>query len=127
MADLITMDGLQLHFDPSAVTAVADHDADTLRRVTTINGVADGGLRAADSPEGFLTRIGVAPSFARLTRVNGTFIWVNCLAVSVIRPPTRDEYPPSARALVSVGALTQAVRETPAEVKEAVNAHGGKL
>lgn len=127
MADLTTTDGLQFHFDPGAVTAVADHDADTLQAVTTVYGLIDAPLRVAESARGFLTRIGVAASFAKLTRVNGTFIWVNCAAVTVVRASDPDEYPPSARALVSVGGLTQAVRETPAEVKGVVNAHGGRL
>ena len=127
MADLITMDELQFHFDPGAVTAVADHDADTLQAVTTVYGLTDGRVRIAESAEGFLTRIGVGSSFAKLTRVNGTFIWVNCAAVTVVRSPVPDEYPPSARAIVLVGGLTQAVKETPFEVKQAVNARGGKL
>ena len=47
--------------------------------------------------------------------------------VTVVRSPVPDEYPPSARAIVLVGGLTQAVKETPFEVKQAVNARGGKL
>ncbi len=127
MADLTTIDGLQFHFDPSAVTAVADHDADTMRAVTTVYGLSDGRVRLAESPEGFLARIGVAQSFVRLTRPNDTFIWVNCTAVSVVRSAPHDQFPVTANALVTVGTLTQAVRESPGEVKQLVNAHGGKL
>ncbi len=127
MADLTTLDGLQFHFDPSVVTAVADHDADTMRKVTAVYGLSDGQVRIAESPEGFLARIGVAQSFVRLTRPNGTFIWVNCTAVSVVRSAPPDQFPATARALVTVGTLTQAVREAPLEVKQLVNAHGGKL
>ncbi len=127
MADLTTTDGLEFHFDPSAVTAVADHDADTLQAVTTVYGLSDGRLRIAESPEGFLKRIGITQSFAKLTRPNGMFIWINCTAVAVLRPPPRDQYPASAHTLVTVGALTQAVQESPTQVKQIVNEHGGKL
>ena len=127
MAELTTIEGLVFHFNAGAVTAVADHDADTLQAVTTVYGVTDGQLRIGESVGGFLRRIGVAGSFAKLTRVNGTFIWVNSGAVTAVRASDPDEYPASARALVSVGTLTQAVRETVAEVMRVVNAHGGKL
>lgn len=127
MADLTTIDGLQFHFDPSAVTAVADHDADTLQAVTTVYGLTDGRVRLAETPEAFLARIGVAQSFIKLTRPNDTFVWVNCTAVTVIQSPPPDQYPAAAKSLVTVGGLVQAVKETPGEVKQAVNAHGGKL
>lgn len=127
MADLTTIDGLQFHFDPSVVTAVADHDADTLDAVTTVYGLSDRPLRLAETAEGFLARIGVAQTFAKLTRLNDTFIWVNCVAVTVIRSPLPYEYAAVAQAVVSVGALTQAVKETLNQVKEVVNARGGRL
>lgn len=127
MADLTTIDGLQFHFDPSAVTAVADHDADTLQAVTTVYGLTDGRVRLAETPEAFLARIGVAQSFIKLTRPNDTFVWVNCTAVTVIQSPPPDQYPAAAKSLVTVGGLVQVVKETPGEVKQAVNAHGGKL
>lgn len=127
MAELTTIDGLEFHFDPSAVTAVADHDADTLQAVTTVYGLSDGRLRIADSAEGFLNKIGVAQSFVKLTRPNGMLIWINCKAVTVVRSPPPDQYPATANSLVTVGALTQAVQETPTQVKQTVNQHGGNL
>jgi len=127
MADLTSVDGLQLHFDPAAVTAVADHDADTLEPITTVYGLIDGQLRLGEGAEAFLDRIGVAKSFAKFTRLNNTFIWINCTAVSVIRGPLPGEFPAVAKAVVTVGSLNQAVRETLVQVKQMVNAHGGKL
>jgi hypothetical protein len=127
MADLTTIDGLQFHFDPSVVTAVADHDADTLQAVTTVYGLTEGRVRLAETPEGFLARIGVESSFVRLTRPNDTFIWINCAAVTVVCSPPPDQYPLAAKALVTVGTLTQAVKESPVTVKQEVNARGGKL
>jgi hypothetical protein len=127
VADLTTIEGLQFHFDPAAVTAVADHDADTLQAVTTVYGLMAGQLRLSETPEAFLNRIGVASSFAKFTRLNDTFIWINCTAVSVVRSPLPGEYPAVAKAIVCVASLTQAVKETVAQVKQMVNAHGGKL
>jgi hypothetical protein len=127
VADLTTIDGLQFHFDPNAVTAVADHDENTLEAVTTVYGLMDGRLRIAEDAQGFLARMGVARSFAKLTRLNDTFIWVNGSAVAVIRSPLPDEYPLAAQAVVLVGTLTQAVKETLAQVKQALNSCGGKL
>jgi hypothetical protein len=127
VADLKTIEGLQFHFDPSVVTAVADHDADTMQAVTVVYGLTNGPVRIAEAATGFLARIRVAGSFVKVTRPDGSFIWINCKAVTVVRSPPPDEYPPTVNALVTVGALVQAVQETPGKVKQMVNAHGGKL
>jgi hypothetical protein len=127
MASLNTIDGLHISFDPSAVTAVADHDADTGDAVTTVYGLAGGRARIAESVHAFLRRIKVEANFGKLTRPNGTLVWINCKAVSAVRPPLQDEYGPDVRAVVSVGALTQAVKETPADVVRIVKALHGSL
>lgn len=127
MANLTTIDGLQISFDPSALMAVADHDADTGDAVTTVYVLTAGRVRIAESVSAFLHRIKVEANFGKLTRPNGTLVWINCKAVSAVRPPLEDEYGPSAHAVVSVGTLTQAVRETPAEVARIVKAHHGNL
>lgn len=127
MSELTTTGGLTIQFDPSAVTAVADHDADTGDAVTTVYGVTAGAVEIAETVDGFLMRIGVAQSFAEFTRPDGSFVWLNCKAVGTIRPPLPDEYPAQAETVISVGSLTQAVDEAPDAVRQAVNAHGGKL
>jgi hypothetical protein len=127
MADLTTIDGLQLCFDPSAISAVADHDADTQQAVTTVYGLTAGRLRIAESVDALLNRVAAAKNFARLTRLDGTFIWVNCIALKVIRSPLPGEYADGAKTVFSIGTLIQAVKQTLPEVKLAVNACGGKL
>ena len=126
MASLTTTDGLQISFDPSGVTAVADHD-DAGDAVTTVYGITGGTLRIAETVDGFLKRIGVDANFGKLTRPNGTFVWINCKAVSTVRPPLQGEYGASVQAVVSVGSLTQAVQEMPAAVTQIVKAHNGNL
>ena len=63
MASLTTLEGLRFFFDKGAVTAVADHDIDTQEDVTTVYGLTAGRLRLAETPEGFLSRIGVLANF----------------------------------------------------------------
>ena len=127
MASLTTVDGSQISFDPSAVTAVADRDADTGDAVTTVYGLTGGRVRITESVHAFLRRIKVEANFGRLTRPNGTFVWINSKAVISVRPPQDGEYGPDIHAVVSVGTLTQAVKQTPAEVARIVKAHHGNL
>ncbi len=127
MSDLITIDGLQICFDPSAISAVADHDADTQQAVTTVYGLTTGRLRIAERVDALLDRVAAAKNYARLTRLDGTSIWVNCTALKVIRSPLPGEYADAAKTVLSIGTLIQAVKETLVEVKLAVYSHGGKL
>ena len=127
MASLTTIDGSQISFDPTAVTAVADRDADAGDAVTTVYGLTGGRVRIVESVHAFLHRIGVEANFGKLTRPNGTFVWINCKAATAVRPPLEGEYGPNAHAVVSVGTLTQAVQESPADVTKVVRAHHGSL
>jgi hypothetical protein len=127
MASLTTVDGSQISFDPTAVMAVADRDADTGDAVTTVYGLTGGRVRIAESVHAFLHRIKGEANFGRLTRPNGTFVWINCKAVISVRQPLDGEYGSDVRAVVSVGTLTQAVQQTPAEVERIVKTHHGSL
>ena len=126
MASLTTIGGTEFHFDPSALLAVADRAADSEEAVTTVYGLTAGWLETGESADGLLQRIGVSGTFAKLTRPDGSAVWVNCKAVAVVRPSSEDE-DPAARAVVSVGTLNQAVKETSSQVAEAVNDRGGSL
>ena len=128
MASLVTLEGLRFFFDPTLVSAVADHDADTQEDVTTVYGLTPGRLRLQEGPEIFLTRIGVMAGFKKLTRVNATSIWLNCKRVQVIRAPVAGEYPAAANTVIPVdGTLTQAVIERPEDVVRIINSGGGSL
>jgi hypothetical protein len=129
MADLTTIDGLHVYFDPAAVMAVADRDATTGQAVTTVYGLSTGtGLyRIGEAVDAFLTRIGSMPHFARFTNLDGTFVWINCKAVKVVRAALAIEHGPQAKSVLMVGALTPPVTETPDQVQQIVHAHGGSL
>jgi hypothetical protein len=126
MAELTTVDGVFMSFTPGAVAAVTDQDAHG-RAVTCVYGVAPAPLEIGETVDAFLARIGVAKGFVKLTRPNGSPIWACAAAVSTLRAPLPGEYAEAVRAVISVGGLMQGVEETPAAVKAAVDAHGGKL
>jgi hypothetical protein len=127
MAELTTREGLQFFFDPGALIAVADRDAETGESNTTVYGLSDRPLRLTESVQAFLSRIAVVNSFASITRLDNSRIWVSCAAVQVIRPTLPGEYHPDANTYVSLGSLTMAVKEPLAQVRQTINAHGGKL
>ena len=126
MPTLTTLDGTQFDFDPGTLIAIADHAADTGAAMTSVYGLATGWLEVSESPEALLQRLGLQGAFARLTRPDGSAVWLNGKAVTVIRPSTEND-DPAAHAVVTAGVLNQAVRETSAEVKKAVDDHGGSL
>ena len=127
MAELTTAEGFHFCFDPAAITAVADRDADTGEPVTTVYGLTAEALRVREGVEAFLGRIGVARRFAKLTRLDDSPVWFNCAAVQVIRATQPNEYPAAANTLILTGALTVAVRETLSQVRTSVNLAGGNL
>lgn len=130
MADLTTTDGFRYSFAPSAVVAVVaatDGAAGPGAAVTSVYGITPAPLEIAETVDGFLARIGVTAGFARLTRADGSPIWVQAAAVSSLRAPLPNEYADSVRAVIAAGGLTQGVEETPGAVKAAIDARGGKL
>jgi hypothetical protein len=127
MAELTNNQGMQFLFDPKAVSAIADRDADTGEAVTVVYGLTAGPLRMAEPVDAFLNRVGLTPVFAKLTRPNGSAVWISCKGIKVARPPLADEYAPAVRSVLALGTLLQGVAETLAEVRQAVNAHGGSL
>jgi hypothetical protein len=126
MADLTTVDGKHVSFVPDAVTAVTDQDEHGTP-VTCVFGITPAPLEIGEAVAGFLARIGVTANFARLTRPNGSAIWVCGPAVSSLSASLPGDDPDGARAVIVVGGRRQAVEEDAASVKAAVDAHGGKL
>src|SRR5262249_10969676 len=127
MAEMTTTEGLQLFFSSGAVAAVADRDVDTGIAGTTVYGLMAQPLRVREGVEAFLARIQLAASFASLTRLDDTPIWINCTQVALVRPALPGEYHPDAKTCLRVGGLTIAVKEPPAQVRLTINAHGGTL
>ena len=126
MASLTTIDGEQINFTPDAVAALTDRAANGALG-TCVFGLAKAELRIAEPVGAFLTRLGITAHFVELTRPDESPVWINAPAVSALSAPTPDQYPANTNTVVSTGAFTQGVIETPAVAIAAINAHGGKL
>jgi hypothetical protein len=126
---LVTTNGRRIGFDPAAIVAIADHDPDTGAAVTCIYGLSPpwGFIRISESVAAFLARLGLASWFVKLTRPNGSPVWINAAAVFLLRKPLPDEYRADAKSVVFAGWLRQAVTQDPAIVKAAVEAAGGRV
>lgn len=122
MATLTTIDGIKFTFSPSEISAVTDHDALTGEAVTCVYGLTAAPLKIKEAADTFLGRLGITLKFAKLTRANGSPIWINALAVSTLCAPLPGDYVDGVNCLVSVGSLTQGITEDPAEARAAINA-----
>jgi soluble lytic murein transglycosylase-like protein len=61
----------------------------------------------------------------KLTRPDGTPVWIDGGAVSFVRGAFPGEYGPGVQSVVTVGRMNQAVREPLAQVRAAIRARGG--
>ena len=127
MADITTVEGLRVLFDSAAISAVADSDIQTGAAGAVIYGLGPQGLVVSESTDALIGRLNLTSSLAKLTRPDGSPIWINGKSVSVARQPSSGEYEAQAHSVIFADALKQAVRETLDEVKQAVNPVGGNL
>jgi hypothetical protein len=127
MADLTTVDGYQISFDPRVISVVTDHDANTGAAVTSVYGITNGILHISESVTSFLKRLGIERSFATLTRPNSSAVWINGASVSSLRSPLPGEFVAGVNTVLSVGSFTQGIEELPAAAKAALNACGANL
>ena len=126
MPELTTIDGTQITFNPDSVAVIVDHNENG-QVVTCVYGITKGELHIGETVDTFLTRLGITQAFAKLTRPNGTRVWINGKAVSSLRAPLKDEYADGVKTVITTDALTQGVKETPDSVRTQIDAHGGKL
>ena len=127
MADITTLDGVRFLFDPGAIAAVADRDAGATQPGTVIYGLAPAALRVSGSVDALLQRLGLASSFVKLTRADGSPILINGKSVGVARQPLSGEYASGVSSVVFAGSFTTGVRESLDEVRQAINRVGGHL
>lgn len=110
MADITTVDGVRFLFDPGAVCAIADRDAGASTPGTVIYGLAPAAVRVSESVDALLQRVGVASSFARLTRADGSPILLNAKSVAVARQPLSGEYAAGVNSVVFAGTFSAGVQ-----------------
>jgi hypothetical protein len=70
---------------------------------------------------------GASINAATFTRPDGSLVLVDPMAVNAIRAPQPGEYPPEVQSVLSMGRLTQGVREDPARVTSAIRVRGGRV
>jgi hypothetical protein len=70
---------------------------------------------------------GAAINAATFTRPDGTPVLIDPMAVSAIRSPQSGEYPAEVQSVLSMGRLTQGVREDAMHVTSAIRARGGRV
>ncbi|MEA1672406.1 hypothetical protein [Nitrospirillum sp. BR 11163] len=123
MAEIKTSAGTTIHIDAGGISTLVGGPSGT-----ALGGLAEG-VTTAEAPDALLARLGLAQDFARLTRPDGSALWVRGVAVSLLRPPLPTEIVPggTAKATLLVGGSHQTVAEDVANVLAAVNACGGKL
>lgn len=127
MATLTTTDGATIMFNPAIIDAIADHNDTTGSAVTCVYGIPPSMLMIGETVRAFMQRVRIDKEFAQLTRPNGRPVWIRVTSVTAIRPPVRGEYPAGVKSVISTNSVTQAVKETPAAVTAALDAHGAKL
>lgn len=127
MADITTVEGLRVLFDPAAVSAITNSD-DAGAAGAVIYGLGPEGLEVAQSVAVLLQALQVPiTSFAKLTRLDGSPVWVNGKSVGVARLPAPEEYPAAIHAVIFAGGFKQPVVESLDEARPAINNAGGKL
>jgi hypothetical protein len=126
---LTTTDGRRIGFDPGAIVAIADRDPDTGAAVTCIYGLSPPSafIRISEPVGAFLARLSIVSWFVKLTRPDGSPVWINAAAVILLRKPLPGEFRADARSVVLAPGLWQAVTQDPAMVKAAVEAAGGRV
>jgi len=127
LATLTTLGGDVITFNPSGVSTVADHNDTTGEAATCVYGINNSPLMIAETVQGFMERLGIASSFAKLTRPNDWPVWIRASAVSALRAPAPGEYAAAVKTVIVAGSLTQGVKETPTQVTAALNATGASL
>ena len=72
-------------------------------------------------------RIGSSRNLARLTRPDGTAVWLDAAAIVSIRRALAGEYAPGVQSVIGVGRLRQGVRENISAATAIIRNHGGGI
>jgi hypothetical protein len=107
------LDGTDVVVNEDAVTLVVGPYPHDVGPHTYVHGVDRGVLATTEDAAALAGRLGVDPPLVKLTRPDGSPVWIKKSAVTAIRPPlpTEQQVAGAVKAVVVVGALHQAVRE----------------
>lgn len=113
MIAIRALDGTDVVVNEEAVTLVVGPYPHDVGAHTYVHGVERGVLVTAEAAAALATRLGVDPPLVRLTRPDGSPVWIKKLSITAVRPPSPREQQAgdSVKAVVVIGGLQQAVRE----------------
>jgi len=117
MTDITIVSGVQYTIDPDAIETITDHDEHGAAG-TYLHGITRDALEISDPVDLFLAKI--PTKFAKLTRENGSAVWINVEAVSALGPAANLS--PAAHTKIWLGSSSEPVTETLAAAKTAINA-----
>lgn len=129
MADITALDGTVLLINDDSVVLVAGPFPGDATTRSYVSGPVPAAIATNEDAAALVARLHPQVPFARLTRPNGTAVWIKGGAVSMIRRPIAGETPPNEKvgAVIFLGALHQAVAEDVRAAQVAINQHGGRL
>lgn len=111
MATLTTVANVQYYFDPDNIAAISEFDPAGGGAVTCVYGISTSYLMIAETPQAFMSGIGIAQKLVSLTRPDDTAIWINASSVVSIRSRVASDGP-GVNALISFASMpTQGVKE----------------
>src|SRR5262249_13637139 len=124
MATLTMIDGQELTFSPSRVSALMDYDAVTHAAVTSVFGLRKGIVFTKEGVKDFMHRVGIADNFAQLTKPDDHLLWVNGDAVSALSlPSSSSPFVKGVRTVVELGSWNLGITETIKQATKEINAH----
>ena len=123
-----TLDGQDINVNEKAITVVAGPYPHDVGPHTYIYGSTHSVLITNEPVDILVARLGVNPPLARLTRPDGSPVWVNGSAVSSVRGSVPSEQGVGqVNAVLQVGSFHQAVEQDVPDARAIINAHGGNV
>ncbi|HVJ51417.1 MAG TPA: hypothetical protein VM689_03100 [Aliidongia sp.] len=122
MITITTLDGHEVDVAPEAIDRIFGPYPHDVGPHTYVHGATSGTLVTAEAPDALIGRLGT--QFAKLTRPDGSPVWLAPKACSSVRAPLPGEFDPATHAVVTVGGAVQAVQETVAAVEAALKVTG---
>jgi len=105
------LDGTDVSVNEDAITLISGPYPGDHGTCSYVHGIDRGVLVAAEDARALVSRLGVAPPLAKLTRPDLTPVWIKSAAVTAIRPPLATEQQHGVKTVVILGELHQAVGE----------------
>ena len=129
MVEITTLDGQVIEASDSSIVLIAGPYPHDVGPHTYVYGVTPAVLVTGEAPGALIARLNINPLLARLTRPNQTSVWIKGAAVTSLRRPVSSEItnPGEVNAIVNIGSLHQAVRETVETARSIINALGGQV